>query len=1534
MANNKFLDDSGLSHLLVKLKEIFSLKSHTHTKSDVGLGNVDNTADSAKSVKYATSSGSSTKATQDSAGQQINTTYIKSLSVNGRTVTYTKGDGITGTFQTQDTNTWRGIQDNLTSSSATDSLSAKQGKWLNDNKAEIREWNTPVKCATWSRLCYVAARESVLGNSFILNVAGTRNCVVYNNTFVIKATHLQKALISKISGSTYGSNIQLRVVSDSTGNCYVEVYDNVNNSTNTTTQDVKCSLIDIACGAVTTYTAFTDGSTLPSNFTVNASLTTNSNSLQGNLTWGEITSKPSFAAVATSGSYNDLSNRPTIGNATVTITQGGKTKGTFTLNQTDNSTIALTDTTYADATQSAHGLLSATDKKKLDGIATGANNYSHPNSGVTAGTYKSVTVNAQGHVIAGTNPTTIAGYGITDAYTKTQTDNKIATAVANAGHLKRTIVDALPAVDSADVNTIYMVAKASGAVGSSDTNGYDEYMLIVSGNTKKFEKIGDSAVDLTNYATKTEATNTANTAVSNAAKNYATAAQGTKADSAVQSVKIGTKEYKSGTTVTLPAYPTTLPASDVSAWAKASTKPTYTKSEVGLGNVNNTADADKSVKYATSAGSATKATQDSAGQQINTTYIKRLSVNGKVITYIKGDGTTGTITTQDTNTTYSNMTGATSSAAGKSGLVPAPAAGTQGKFLRGDGTWQTPANTTYGTGSSTSAGLTKLYTSTGTATDGTMTQAAIKTALDGKSATNHNHDSVYRKRIIASLDGDGSTQYVKICSLKVINSYINTPIEFVARERGRNLQSRISILFSSAASIDPGINSFKVCGSHNAWYIIKSATSTWDVYCAKTETYAGIAITDYTSIDGVIVTWTMTGISSLPANTTQASYGGNVAHATSADSVSWSGITDKPSTFTPSTHTHTKSQITDFPASLKNPNVINIKGAGTTVSTYDGSAVKNLDIVAGSNVTITPDAKNGKITISSKDTNTDTNVTQTAVDASDYTNWRPLIWGASNNATEGFSPSTTTAGVFASAGLSVQPSSGTIRATTFKGNLTGKATTAGTADKANSVAWGNVSGKPSTYTPSTHSHDSSTITSLDAGKITTGTIDIARLPQGALERLVIVADDTARFALTTAKVQLGDTVKVTSSGKMYYVVDESKLSSEAGYEVYTAGAATSVPWSGVTGKPSFSTVATSGSYTDLSNKPTIGNATITITQGGTTKGTFTLNQTGNATIALTDNNTWRGIQNNLTSTSTTESLSAAQGKWLHENKAAMTTLAGTENLNDITTPGLYSRGGSNTIQNKPSGVDAFGMIVTHNARGTYYTQILFSTDNASYRRYCSNGTWSSWVQEKLTDTVYTHPSYTTKTSGLYKITVDATGHVSATTAVAKADITALGIPSTNTTYSTGTASTAGITKLYTGTGTATDGSMTQNAITTALNGKAASSHTHNQYYDSTISRTANTVLAAPNGSNGGASFRKLVAADIPILSYLPLSGGTVTGVTSFTNTTASTSKATGALKVSGGVGVAGRMSANEVSIGDGCTLQFDSTSKTLNFVFS
>lgn len=93
------------------------------------------------------------------------------------------------------------------------------------------------------------------------------------------------------------------------------------------------------------------------------------------------------------------------------------------------------------------------------------------------------------------------------------------------------------------------------------------------------------------------------------------------------------------------------------------------------------------------------------------------------------------------------------------------------------------------------------------------------------------------------------------------------------------------------------------------------------------------------------------------------------------------------------------------------------------------------------------------------------------------------------------------------------------------------------------------------------------INNLDASKITSGVLDIARIPKAAIERLVVVADDTARLKLTKEQAQTGDTVKVTATGKMYFVIDDTKLNQEEGYSVYTAGSASSVPWEGITGKP-------------------------------------------------------------------------------------------------------------------------------------------------------------------------------------------------------------------------------------------------------------------------------------------------------------------------------------------------------------------------------
>ena len=262
--------------------------------------------------------------------------------------------------------------------------------------------------------------------------------------------------------------------------------------------------------------------------------------------------------------------------------------------------------------------------------------------------------------------------------------------------------------------------------------------------------------------------------------------------------------------------PTSLPASDVYAWAKASTKPSYTKSEVGLSNVDNTADSAKSVKYATSAGSAGSATKANRVADYNATsksiqigysgdgitgdaikyiagyttgdggevsakikdiskdalkgWIGSLPANGGNSTTVNGhsvnsdvpagakftdtntwrgiqnnltsDSTTDSLSaaqgkalkglvdgkaasghTHDdryyteseidsklggkanTNHSHSAFGKATADAAGSAGYVPAPAKGQQGQYLRGDGTWATPTNTTYGDATTSAHGL-------------------------------------------------------------------------------------------------------------------------------------------------------------------------------------------------------------------------------------------------------------------------------------------------------------------------------------------------------------------------------------------------------------------------------------------------------------------------------------------------------------------------------------------------------------------------------------------------------------------------------------------------------------------------------------------------------------------------------------------------------------------------------------------------------------------------------------------------------------
>lgn len=263
---------------------------------------------------------------------------------------------------------------------------------------------------------------------------------------------------------------------------------------------------------------------------------------------------------------------------------------------------------------------------------------------------------------------------------------------------------------------------------------------------------------------------------------------------------------------------------------------TLTKSDVGLGSVDNTADSAKSVKYATSAGSATKATNDAKNQAI-TSYIRELSVSGQTITFTKGDGTTGTIKTQDTNTTYGAFKGATSSAAGGAGLVPAPGTSNVNQYLKGDGTWGTPSNTW--------RGIQNNLTSDSTNDSLAAAQGkALKALVDGKAASNHTHT----KSQITDFPALGTA----------------------AAKNVRTLTAQGASGWKDAATDQKYVPDMSFIAYWNGAY---SGTSSNLTYCNR-------------GAFGTIVT----------KNTSD--------YAVAGHTHTWDSVTGKPSTFTPSSHTH------------------------------------------------------------------------------------------------------------------------------------------------------------------------------------------------------------------------------------------------------------------------------------------------------------------------------------------------------------------------------------------------------------------------------------------------------------------------------------------------------------------------------------------------------------------------------------------------------------------------------------------------------
>lgn len=513
-------------------------------------------------------------------------------------------------------------------------------------------------------------------------------------------------------------------------------------------------------------------------------------------------------------------------------------------------------------------------------------------------------------------------------------------------------------------------------------------------------------------------------------------------------------------------FPTSMPASDVPAWAKASTKPTYTKAEVGLGNVDNTADKDKSVKYATSAGSASTA----------------------------GSATTATTATM----------------------------------------------------------ATKLQTyKQGSTTETYGTQYPLYAQWE-----------------------DSSNARLKVDNYTVKVNY--------ADKAGSATSASSATVADSAKSV--------------AWGNVTGKPSTFTPSThTHTKSEVGLGNVDNTADANKSVKYAVSAGTATTATT-----------ASSANAVAWGNVTGKPSTYPASSHTHDDRYYTEGEINT----LLDVKAVNKVLTNEDLNTITTPGFYSasgGNTVTNKPsDIDNfGLIVIHKASGSYYTQIlfydtvsyrricangtwgSWTQDKLTDTNTWR----GIQNNLTS----DSTTDSLSAAQGKALKTlvdGKSALGHKHTKSEITNFPTSMPASDvyswaKASTkpaYSWSEINNKPSTFTPSSHTHGSGDITSLSADKIT-GVIGIDHLPAGALERCKIVADDTSRFKLTKNDIQNGDTVKVgtDANAKMYLVIDDTKLSSEAGYTIYTAGSATSVPWSGVTGKPS--------TFTPSSHKHTISDIT-------------------------------------------------------------------------------------------------------------------------------------------------------------------------------------------------------------------------------------------------------------------------------------------------------------------------------------------------------
>ncbi len=368
------------------------------------------------------------------------------------------------------------------------------------------------------------------------------------------------------------------------------------------------------------------------------------------------------------------------------------------------------------------------------------------------------------------------------------------------------------------------------------------------------------------------------------------------------------------------------------------------------------------------------------------------------------------------------------------------------------------------------------------------------------------------------------------------------------------------------------------------------------------------------------------------------------------------------------------------------------------------------------------------------------------------------------------------------------------------------------AGSANSVAWSNVSDKPTiptvnnaTLTIQKNGTTVKTFTANASSNVTanitvpTKTSDITNDSNYVSDASYVHTDNNFTSTLKTKLDGIASGAEVNQNAFSNVTVGNTTIAADGKTDTLTLVAGDNVTLTPDATNDKITIASDNTTYTASNGVSLSGtnftNSGVRSIATGSTKGTISVNTNGtSANVAV------KGL---------------GSAAYTASSAYAVNTTLTNQDLNSLTSPGFYNAGGGNTVTNKPSGVDHFGLEVIHNASGSYYTQIIYdgAATNVSYRRTCTNGTWSNWVQDSpiLTlgetsstayrgdrgKTAYNHAvdsnKLTTATnSGLYKVASTSNGHIASLTAVTKSDITGLGIPAQDTTYSVATTSANGL----------------------------------------------------------------------------------------------------------------------------------------------